>query len=346
MYSLASTRSTRLRTTPDGHKATGPGARRPTFLSCGLLVLCLFLSSVGPASAAAIRLIAGIDSTTGAFDNDFFPQVGQRVECLPSCNSQASRSDAVAASILTATLSGHQNYGDASMFIDVSGRARVGDLGLSVRGYAGGGTPNSWANAQGGGTASWLDVITLTTDAVPLGEQIIMEASLNIFGVLNAMATGQGRASAVLTISDLGTPSLLNGSMLAMNIFDLANGTFLDQPVGDALKVKMTLTNGARVPIGYTMSLGAGGESDGDTTVSGASPGSMNVDAIAIDSLHWGGIQRVTDRFGNAVGSFTVASDSGFDFSRPFASSVPEPSALALALAALAGLWWRRNKPQ
>lgn len=34
------------------------------------------------------------------------------------------------------------------------------------------------------------------------------------------------------------------------------------------------------------------------------------LDAIAIDRLHWGDIQRVTNRFGYAVGPFTVTSDS------------------------------------
>ena len=65
------------------------------------------------------------------------------------------------------------------------------------------------------------------------------------------------------------------------------------------------------------------------------------VDAIAIDSLHWGGIQSVNDRFGNRVGSFSVASESGFDFSRAFStdggpSGVPEPASMALVLAAWA----------
>lgn len=340
MSSLASTRFTRSPSTRAVRFSTGWGARWPTFVGRGLLVLGCLVAPVGPACAAAIRLGATIDSTAGAFDNDFFPQVGQRVECLPSCASQSSRSDALAASILTTTLSGHQNFGDASMYIDVSGRARVGDLGLSIRAYAGAGAPGAWANAEGSATASWLDVITVTTDAVPLGEQIIMEASLNVFGILNAVATGQGRAGATLTISDLGAPSLLNGSMLAMNIFDLAHGTFLDQPVGDLLQVRMTLTNGARVPIGYSMSLGVGGASDGDSSVSDAAPGSMNADAIAIDSLHWGGIRRVTDRFGNTLGSVTVASDSGFDFSRSSANGIPEPSGLVLMLATLAGWSW------
>lgn len=313
---------------------------------CAGLLFGLVLAPVRPASAAALSLSATIVSTGGAFDNDFFPQVGQRVECQPTCATQESRNDAVPASILSTVLNGHQNFGDASMFIDVSGRARVGDLGLSVSGYAGGAAARSWAIAEGSAQASWRDVITITTNAVPIGEQIVLEATLNLFGILDAIAAGEGSAAATLTIQDLGAPSLSGGGFLGMTIYDLARSTFVDIPVVDFLPVRMTLTNGARTPIGYLMSLGASALSDGDERgPASAVPGSANVSGIAIDSLHWGGIQRITDRSGNALGSFSVSSDSGFDFARPFANSVAEPSAMALMLAALgAGFASRRRR--
>jgi hypothetical protein len=338
----------RLRGSARSHSGSLLGAGLVKASSCGLLVLGLFLAQVGPSGAATIRLSAAIEPTTGAFDYDFFPQVGLRVECSPSCFSQSSRTNAVAASILSTTLGGRQNFGDASMFVDMSGRARVGDLGLSVSSFAGAGATRSWASAQGGMEASWLDVITITTNAVPLGEQIFLEASLNLAGTLGTLASGQGRASAAVFVSDLGAASLLpspyGGALWGRSEVDLALGTSIHQPLVGVLPVRMTLTNGARVPLGYLMSLGASGMSDADSDVISASPGSMNADAIAINSLHWGGIQRVTDRFGNALGHFTVESDSGFDFSQPFASSVPEPSKMALMLAALLAWWGIRRR--
>jgi hypothetical protein len=316
-----------------------PGAGLMTIIRCGLLVLGLFLAHVGLTGAAVIRLNNNIDSNTGAFDDDFFPQTGLLVQCSPSCFSQSAQLDAVAASILTTTLHGQQNFGDASMRVDVSGRARVGDLGLSASGFAGGGATNSWANAGGGGQASWVDVITITTDAVPLGDQIFMEASMNLSGSLGAIASGRGRASVTLTITDLATPSLLGGGVLASKVFDLAHGIFTETPLVDVVRVRLTLTNGGRMPFGYLMSLGAGGTSDDASPVNGALPGTMNVDGLVINSLHWGGIQRVTDRFGNPIGTFSTVSDSGFNFALPFASSVPEPTGMVLMLAGLLACW-------
>lgn len=315
---------------------------------CAALLLGLTLAPVKPAAAAGVSLTTSIISTGGAFDNAFFPQVGQRVVCEPACNTQENRNDATSATTLTATtltaaISGHQSFGNASMLIDVGGRARVGDLGLRISGFAGGAVPRSWAIAEGSAQASWRDVITVTSNAVPLGEQIVLEAMLNLSGFLDAIATGEGSASATLTIQDLGAQSLAGGGFLAQRLVDLARGNFLDTPIVDLLAVRMTLTNGARTPIGYLMSLGASSLSDGDSTVSDAVLGSATVSAIAIDSLHWGGIQRITDRFGNAVG-YTVASDSGFDFARPFANSVPEPSTLALMLTALGAGFARRRR--
>lgn len=320
--------------------------RAPARRAAGAFGLCLLCLS-GAAGAATVSLTARV--TGDAADDDFFPAVSRNVECLPACSTQASRSDAVPASVVTTAIEGHQAQGDSSMRIDVHGRARIGDLGLSLSGFSGAGARSSRATVVGLARSSWRDLITITTAAVPLGERITMEATMNLFGVLDAIASGEGRASAVLQILDLGGPSLLpsthGGSIFGMQVYDLAHHSFIDRPVDDVVHVSLSLFNGLPMAIGYALDLTIDGTSyDTSNSVNGASPGSASIDAIAIDSLHWGGIQRVTDRFGNAIAGFSVASESGFDFTRAFTTTdsdgngVPEPASTALLLAALAAL--------
>jgi hypothetical protein len=45
-------------------------------------------------------------------------------------------------------------------------------------------------------------------------------------------------------------------------------------------------------------------------------------------SLHWGGIEMVSDQNGNPIDDWTITSESGFDYSKPF--GVPEPSSILL----------------
>jgi hypothetical protein len=49
-------------------------------------------------------------------------------------------------------------------------------------------------------------------------------------------------------------------------------------------------------------------------------------------SLKWGGIESVTDLEGNPIPreDWTITSESGFDYSRPFDEQVPEPASLGL----------------
>lgn len=308
------------------------------------VVLVLVLGWVGPVEAAAVALNLRVNGD--AADDRFFPSPSRLVECLPACATQASRDDAQPASIVTGAIEGHQNFGNASMRVDVHGRARIGDLGLSVSTFAGADARRARGTVFALTEASWRDVITLTTADVPLGERITIEASMNLFGVLDAIATGEGKAAAVLQIFDLGAPSLLpsvhGGSTFGQQTYDLARNTFIDKPVDTVVHLRMSLFNGLPTAIGYRLSLSADSLSfDTFNSVNSATPGSAEVDAIAIDSLHWGGIQRVADRFGNTVDSFSVASESGFDFSRAFStdggpSGVPEPASMALVLAAWA----------
>ena len=58
-------------------------------------------------------------------------------------------------------------------------------------------------------------------------------------------------------------------------------------------------------------------------------------------SLTWGGFDEVQDGQGNAVTSYTVASDSGFDYALPAAEPAAEP---AFAVATLLGVAARRRR--
>jgi hypothetical protein len=81
--------------------------------------------------------------------------------------------------------------------------------------------------------------------------------------------------------------------------------------------------------LGFRVTLRGEADAGGATTIFG---GDFS------GSLHWGGIQSVTDLNGNPIpdGHWSIRSASGFDYSKPF--SVPEPSAFALASLGMLGI--------
>lgn len=60
-------------------------------------------------------------------------------------------------------------------------------------------------------------------------------------------------------------------------------------------------------------------------------------DVHADHSMTWGGVVSVTDAVGVEVG-YSLASNSGFDYSKPYVSAIPEPNSAQMTLVGLAGL--------
>jgi hypothetical protein len=94
-------------------------------------------------------------------------------------------------------------------------------------------------------------------------------------------------------------------------------------------------TAGSPVPISFDLDATAGaymGSADILTNDSGLSGGNLDFSHTAA----WGGITKVTDADGNLITGWTVTSDTGLDYTKPYVA--PEPSTLVLLRIALPGL--------
>jgi MYXO-CTERM domain-containing protein len=112
---------------------------------------------------------------------------------------------------------------------------------------------------------------------------------------------------------------------------------------GDALGAHshtFTVANGVQVFLSVQLGGGEGGDGVFPDTADGSA-----IDDLA-HSFSWGGVSSVTMSDGTPVSSFTVTSQSGTDWSKPFvdAAAAPEPGAAGLTAVVLAGLGLMRRK--
>lgn len=246
---------------------------------------------------------------------------------------------------------------------DGEARADFGDLSLAVNTLAiGTGVAAHFDDpaSLGGGyayaksEAKWLDRIVLNVPLLSPGHSIKLNAIFNIAGNIGAMAnlqpaipdmhpsypkqgsTADIYLSLMLTNSN-GSVDPLDGCYLGSlcGERDIEPGVDLDLdlPVPRFVKTAFTVPNGVGTHVSFNATLAA--EVAASQTTEASAVG------IIRNSIHWGGIESVTDAdTGEVYEDWTITSDSGFDYSKPF---VPEPSALVLlATAAIAWIIHKR----
>lgn len=234
-------------------------------------------------------------------------------------------------------------------------RSFVGDIELSGNAQAFGA---GFANADVEASAEWRDGFLLSAPGLSRGDSIKFEFLIFPGGIFSGDATlvkfptvpgrptppnAAGGISGSLDIyasNFLGQldrmGSCLGGTCATRVVGYDANGnrgvTNIFPP--DAIVASMTTPNdvGNLLTIGGKMILAADASRTAEAEISGFFTG----------SLHWGGIQNVRNAVTNEpILDWTITSDSGFDYSKPF--SVPEPSAIVLLLIGYGYLGVRRR---
>jgi hypothetical protein len=203
---------------------------------------------------------------------------------------------------------------------------------LSITGAASAGTNLSLAKVSGAASARWEDFFEFNTDAVGPGQHIIVSSTLELDGDLFVFASPQANAGVAFEIYDLSAsiglpPSPYGSSIWGSAIHDESVGLVEQNEIPGSIELTQLLRNGTRNYLSFLMSLSGGGSS--------GSPGGMVMEANVFQSLHWGGVVKVTDLAGNVIprDHWSITSESGFDYSKPF--GVPEPSSTIVICTAL-----------
>ena len=193
-------------------------------------------------------------------------------------------------------------------------------------------------SADAFGSVSWRQDVPFITTAVPTGQTVTMFWDLFLEGDISAASARKGDGFATFSINDIGVNTLpgapyQNGQYWGFARSTADAGFFVLEEIPGGIRVATSTANGAMVRVGYAMTLSGRAISDHS---SGFEAGLGNFDADVSGSLHWGGVASVMDLAGNVIprDQWTFVSDTGFDYAKSFEAQVPEPSGLALLIAA------------
>jgi len=230
--------------------------------------------------------------------------------------------------------------GDVTAFAEASANATVGHLGVSVVGGALGASKNRPGTTSIGGigassaaaSASWTDTVTLT-----FRSRSALRAVFNVFmdGDLTASATGaaQANVSFVLTNAE-GSRLILPDPPVTGIAQEIPSLDFhVLEEIPGAFRVELS---GASGPFTIGLSIALNGAADSNLSLNEQdwTDDVASYSGEVSRSLTWGGLEGVFDLFtGEKLDDWTIESDSGFDYSKPFGA--PEPSGIALAATAL-----------
>ena len=205
-------------------------------------------------------------------------------------------------------------------------KALFGALGVSFQGTAeveeGG-----FADFSGYVEASWSDKVTLKSPRFSSPHPLIINGPLLLDGDMEIIPgpNGGGRVDLLLADVSLQQDSLPDAPISAdpskgidAGTWGLAinDTTYLPPPT--QIDTSRTCATGVPCDVGYNMLIKVSGlTSEGGFEETRADFGS---------TLSWGGITSVRDALtGEPIDDWTITSESGFDYSKPF--GVPEPTA-------------------
>jgi hypothetical protein len=226
--------------------------------------------------------------------------------------------------------------------------AAPGDLGVSVSGATGQQTdccdvrhvPAKVGTADVGAKADafWTDGIVINDPNLPIGKVFFMRSKLTLDGHISA--GGEGATAQVTLGAGVGVfDSNNNISAFSTTGSAIFNGvTSQTIPNATTIPIYSPIQNGIRNTLFFSIGLTA----ESHAVRNEAAQNSASFEGDYSGSLHWGGIQDIEDANGNILTGWTITSDSGFDFTRPFTAPEAGTTCLAAQLLALSVL--RRSR--
>jgi hypothetical protein len=280
-------------------------------------VLLFPFTSAGPGRVEGAVKTSVSFGVTGTVISDGVPIDGGTGDSQEGAGSNVSVGDTIRlqARFGVAIASGGASADVGHLHVDTScqARGRTG-VGFSDIGSAG-------ATA----TASWSDTALLQDFSRRPDVLLAVHGTLLTQGLLRATAEPNTQAEVQVEFSNGATYRAVEKPSLGIHIQE-------EPPL--TLPVDLIVGNGQPFAIGSSMTVFAG---------AAAGDGLASADGDFFKSLHWGGIQSVTDAAtGELLQDWTITSESGVDYSQPI--GVPEPSGAILGLAGACGMSVRRRR--
>lgn len=238
-------------------------------------------------------------------------------------------------------------FGFATASIDARAHAAIGHVGVGVT-VAATGTAEGYADVTASADASWQDNAGLFTDFLAIDAPVIANFNILLDGDLSANAFGDGTANGIFDLFDNNSASSLPSkpyptfNAWGFVVEDPSRSVHIMDQIPGGFRISKTVLNKRTFTLGFGMLLNGQAQSS-HSTFGSQKAGSGVFTGDVMHSLSWGGIESITDQFGNEIprDQWTIVSDSGFDYSQPF--SVPEPSAAILFLLASAVITLTRS---
>jgi hypothetical protein len=234
-------------------------------------------------------------------------------------------------------------------------RATYGDIGLHAVADVNGGSDQLQSGGEARTTleAEWTDRIVLTVPFLPHGDEIKVVGKISTLGsFFPPIATGPislpgfstaGSVSGSLSIQTFNSTGSVHAGPGCSFVFRVLSPLSSDPLLKD---INVNDIGNNFVEWGLPNGIGTTIRVNGKLSVRATAGASTeaHIDGQFIGSIHWGGIESVTNAAtGEVLTGWTITSESGFDYSQPF--PVPEPTSLLLVeveLGTLMATQWRR----